>query len=208
MCKKLYVVDPTSRLYTLDPATATPQEVGAVGIASVTDIAFHGPTLYGISFSQFLRIDPRTGAGQAVGNTGFSTNGLAVAPDGTIYAAGGDDLITIDPTTGVGSQVGNFGGGLTSSGDLAFDSNGALFGALQSAGGVVLASIDRDTGVATTIGNTGLNTLYGLAFFCCRLYGATSGGELVEVNVASGKAHVIGKNTLTQWGMDADLCGC
>ena len=92
MCKCLYVVDPVSRLYTLDSATGSTRIVGPVGVANVTDIAFHGPTLYGVSFTQFLRLDPDTGAGTVIGATGFSTNGLAVASDGRIYAAAGGQL--------------------------------------------------------------------------------------------------------------------
>lgn len=208
MCK-LYVVDAVSNLFTLDPATASPHLVGPVGIAGVTDIASHGPNLYGVGFSQFLRLNPDTGAGIVVlpGPIGFSTNGLAVASDGTIYAGTtAGQLIQIDPHTGVGALVGSFGGGLTSSGDLAFDSNGVLYGALGSP--VVLARINRSSGAATVIGSTGLSTVYGLAFFCCRLYGATSAGELVNINVATGSATVIGKNTLTHWGMTARACCC
>lgn len=210
MARCLYVADPVSRLYTLDPVTASPNLEGPVGMANVTDIAFHGPTLYGVSFSQLLRLNPDTGAGVAIGAIGFTTNGLAVAADGTIYAGTtAGQLIRINPVSGAGTLVGNFGGGLTSSGDLAFDSNDVLYGALNSAGTVVLARIDRNTGAATVIGPTGFNTVYGLAFFCCRLYGATSPGELLDINVASGKATVIGKNTLTQWGMAVrPCCGC
>lgn len=209
MNRCLYVVDPGSRLYTLDPATASPNLVGPVGIANVTDIAFHGPTLYGVSFSQFLRLNPDTGAGVAVGVIGFSTNGLAVAADGTIYGAAVGQLIRINPVNGAGTLVGNFGGGLTSSGDLAFDSNDVLYGALNSGATVVLAQINRNTGAATAIGPTGLNTVYGLAFFCCRLYGTSGSGELLDINVATGKATVIGKNTLTHWGLTArPCCGC
>jgi hypothetical protein len=207
MSRSLYVVDPVSRQYTHDPATASPNLVGPVGIASVTDIAFHGPTLYGASFSQLLRLNPDTGAGVVIGAIGFTTNGLAVAADATMYAGTtAGQLIRINPVTGAGTLVGNFGGGLTSSGDLVFDSNDVLYGALDSGGTVVLARIDRITGAATTIGPTGLNTVYGLGFFCCRLYGATSAGELVDINVASGKATVVGKNTLTHWGMAVRSC--
>lgn len=206
MNRCLYVVDPVSRLYTLDPATASPNLVGPVGITNVTDIAFYGPTLYGVSFSQFLTLDPDTGLGVAVGGIGFSTNGLAVAADGTVYGAAAGQLIRINPVTGAGTLVGNFGGGLTSSGDLAFDSNDVLFGALNSAGTVVLARIDRNTGDATTIGPTGKSTVNGLAFFCCRLYGTSGPGELVDINVATGNATVIGNNTLTHWGMTARPC--
>jgi outer membrane protein assembly factor BamB len=144
-----------------------------------------------------------------IGAVGFTTNGLAVAADGTIYAGTtAGQLIRINPVTGAGTLVGNFGGGLTSSGDLAFDSNDVLFGALNSGGTVVLARIDRNTGAATSIGPTGMSTVYGLAFFCCRLYATSSPGELLDMNVVSGKATVIGRNTLTQWGMAARPCCC
>jgi hypothetical protein len=210
MYRCLYAVDPTSQLYTLDPATASPRLVGPVGMSQVTDIAFHGPTLYGVSFSQFLRLDPDTGSGATIGAIGFQTNGLAVAADGTPYAGTtGGELVRINPVTGLGTGVGNFGGGLTSSGDLAFDSNDVLYGILDSGGTDFLARIDRNTGAATTIGPTQLSNVYGLAFFCCRLYGAAENGELANVNVASGQAAVIGRNTLTQWGMTArPCCGC
>jgi hypothetical protein len=61
---------------------------------------------------------------------------------------------------------------------------------------VVLARIDRGTGVATVIGSTGQPTVYGLAFLCCRLYGTTEVGQLVDINAASGAATVVGRNTL------------
>ena len=51
------------------------------------------------------------------------------------------------------------------------------------------------------IAAVGLGTLYGLAFHCCRLYGATSAGEVVDVNVAPAAATVIGRNGLVQWGL-------
>jgi outer membrane protein assembly factor BamB len=208
MPRCLYVVDPVSNLYTVDAATGSTRQVGPIGIANVTDIAFHGPTMYGVSFSQLLRLDPDTGTGTAIGAIGFTTNGLAVAADGTIYAGTtpAGELVQINPVTGAGTLVGTFGGGLASSGDLAFDSNDRLFGALDQGGTVVLASIDRSFGAATVIGPTGVPNVYGLAFHCCRLYGTTAAGELVDISVASGGATVVGKNTLTQWGMAARPC--
>ncbi len=211
MCRCLYVADLSSRLYTLDPATGSSRLVGAVNIASVTDIAFHGQTLYGITFSQFVRLNPDTGAGVIIGaiGGGFTTNGLAVASDGTVYAGTTNgQLIRINPVTGAGTLVGNFGGGLTSSGDLAFDSNDVLYASLNSGGSVVLAQVNRNTGVATVIGPTGLTTVYGLAFCCCRLYGTSTFGELLDINAATGKATVIGKNTLSPGGMTARPCCC
>jgi hypothetical protein len=210
MGRCLHVVDPASNIYTIDAATASTRLVGPVGLRSVTDIAFHGPTLYGVTFSQFLRLDPDTGAGTVIGAVGFTTNGLAVASDGTIYAGTtAGELLTINPATGAGTLVGTFGGGLFSSGDLALDSNDNLYGTLDpGAGVVVLARIDRTSGAATVIGSTGLRELFGLAFHCCRLYAASSRGELVDINVASGAGTVIGRNALTQWGMTARSCCC
>lgn len=207
MSSRLYVVDPASTLHTLDPATGSARAVGPTNLANVTDIAFHGPTLYAVTFSQLARLDPLTGAGTVLGPIGFSTNGLAVASDGILYAGTtGGELVTVNPVTGAGTLVGGFGAGLTSSGDLAFDSNDVLYGALDQGGTVVLAQIDRSSGAATVIGAVGLGTLYGLAFHCCRLYGATSAGEVVDVNVASAAATVIGRNGLVQWGLASSHC--
>jgi hypothetical protein len=214
-CKCLYVNDLTSSLYTIDPVTASARLVGPCGMASVTDIAFHGSTLYGISFSQFLRLNPDTGHATVIGPIGgsFSTNGLAVASDGIIYAStNGGQLISINPVTGAGTAVGNFGGGLTSSGDLAFDCNDVLYGVLNQGGSVVLAQINRTTGVATVIGPTGQTAstgVYGLGFFCCHLYGTTSTGQLLTINAVSGASTVIAKNSIFQGGLAVrPCCGC
>jgi outer membrane protein assembly factor BamB len=208
MRTNLFVADLTSRLYTVDPATGSIGLVGPCGMANVTDIAFHGPTLYGVSFSQFLRLNPDTGTAAVIGTIGFSTNGLAVSEEGTIYAGTTNgQLITINPITGAGTVVGAFGGGMISGGDLAFDANGVLYGALVSGPNFVLARIDRNTGVATTIGPTGIANVYGLAFHCCRLFGGTASGELLSVNAATGAALIIGKNNITMGGMAA-RCSC
>jgi len=211
MKKSLYVEDPQSNLYTMDAATGSVALVGTIGISQVTDIAFHGPTLYGTTFGQFLRIDPRTANGVVVGNIGIgSTNSLAVASNGTIYglvySSAGGQLITINPVTGAGTSVGNLGAGLTPSGDLAFDDNDNLYATLKSSGTIHLATVDLNTGAATLIGDIGFISVYGLAFYCCRLYGATASGELLTINAATGAGTLIGKNNLTHWGMAAYCC--
>lgn len=210
MRTNLYVSDLTSKLYTLDPATGSIGLVGPCGMASVTDIAFHGPTLYGVSFSQLLRLNPDTGTATVIGpiGGGFSTNGLAVSEEGTIYAGtNGGQLITIDPLNGAGTLVGSFGGGMTSGGDLALDANGILYGALVSGPSAVLAQIDRSTGAATIIGPMGIQNVYGLTFHCCHLFGGTADGKLLSINAATGAAVVVGKNNIVMGGMAA-RCSC
>jgi hypothetical protein len=210
MRSQLYVTDLTSNLYTVDPATGSAGLVGPTGMASITDIAFHGPTLYGVTFSQLVRLNPDTGAAVVIGPPfAYSTNGLAVSEEGTIYAGtNGGQLITINPVTGAATLIGLFGGGMNSSGDLVFDDNGVLYGALNQGVNVVLAKINRNTGAATVIGPTGFSTVYGLAIHCCRFFGGTSAGELLSINAASGQATVIGKNTILMGGMSARPCCC
>lgn len=108
MRSHLYVTDLTTNLYTVDPATGSTGLVGATGMASITDIAFHGPTLYGITFSRLVRLDPDTGSAVAVGAPfSYTTNGLAVSEEGTIYAGTTNgQLITINPVTGAAALVG------------------------------------------------------------------------------------------------------
>ncbi|PYQ57581.1 MAG: hypothetical protein DMF53_22270 [Acidobacteria bacterium] len=213
MRSHLYVTDLTSNLYTVDPATGSAGLVGPTGMASITDIAFHGPTLYGVTFSKLVRLNPDTGAAVAVGSPfSYSTNGLAVSEEGTIYAGTtgttNGELITINPVTGVATLVGHFGAGMTSGGDLAFDNNGVLYGALNQNGVFVLAKINRTTGAATVIGPIGFNNVYGLAIHCCRFFGGTSAGELLALNAATGQGTLIGKNTVYIGGMSARPCCC
>jgi hypothetical protein len=205
----LYMVSSDAKLYRLDCATGSAGLVGPVaGIADVTDLAFQGPTLWGLTFTQFLRINPNTGAGTVIGSTGQSNlNGLAVSRDGVIYAAGGSQLWRIDPLTGV-ATVAHPLGAFTSDGDLAFDSNNQLYGALlNSTSTVVLATIAVGTGAVTPIGPIGFPTCYGLAFHGCRLYGVTAAGQVLEINCATGAGTVIGKNGIDQYGLTA-ACNC
>jgi hypothetical protein len=210
MRSHLYVTDLASNLYTVDPATGSAGLVGHTQMTSITDIAFHGPTLYGVTFSQLVRLNPDTGAAVVVGPPfSYSTNGLAVSEEGTIYAGTtSGQLITINPVTGDAKLVGLFGGGMTSSGDLVFDDNGVLYGALNKGANVVLAKINPMNGGATVIGPTGFGTVYGLAIHCCRLFGGTSAGELLSINVATGQGSVIGKNSVFMGGMSARPCCC
>jgi len=208
----LYVSDLSNNLYTLDPATGSAGLIGPTSGTTIYDIAFHGPTLYAFSpsSSKLLRLNPDTGAvvWTAPNSSAFGANGLAVAEDGTIYASGGGQLARIDPVSGLGTVVGAFGSGLVSSGDLAFDANGNLYGALDSQSGSVLAKISPTTGVAVSIGPIGVPNVWGLAIHCCMFFGCTAAGELISINAATGHGTVIGKNNLQMGGMSARCCCC
>lgn len=206
MCNKLYAVDPSSRLFTIDPVTASSKLVGPVGLGSVTDIASYKGQMYGITFSDFLLIDANTGHGVVVGPLGVAANGLAVDSQGRVFAGAGGDLVQIDPTTGLATIIGPFGGGLSSSGDLAFDSNDVLYGTLNAPGGNVIAQIDVNTGSANPVVSTTNFALYGLAFCCCKLVAADQGGIFYEVDLGAGQINPIGKSDVQVWGITCGTC--
>ncbi len=212
----LYMEDPSGNLYTLDNTTGAASLVGDIGFQLVTDIAFGGTTLYGITlgssttYGAFIEINPDTAEGTFKSDLGFiDMNALVVAADGTIYAAGNDsgNFITIDPNTGDTSKIGNYSiaGGGGSSGDLAFGDDGKLYASVWKVGQTedidFLATIDLVTGKATEIGAIGYANVYGLGFKDGWLYGATSTGNLLTIDTGSGAGTIVGSNTVAQWGM-------
>lgn len=130
----------------------------AEAVTLIYGTALSGPhkaaTLYSISST--------TGAARAVGYIGFNQVGvLAFAPNGTLYGVGqnGADkwvLLKIDLISGAGTAVGPTG--LQSSfHDIAFRSDGTLFGYARSVGensksGLVY-TIDTNTGAGRLVGN-------------------------------------------------------
>jgi len=200
-----------NKLYLLDPATGSAGLIGLISVPGMTDIAIQGTAMWGVTFSQFVRINPQTAAATVIGNTGQNDiNGLAVSVGGTIYASGtGGNLYRIDPATGAATVVNQFGGGHSSSGDLDFDTNDNLYAALSGGSGTVLAHVAVNTpnpASATVIGNIGFPTCYGLAFYCCRLYGVTNAGEVLQINVNTGAGTIIGTNGKTQGGLTSSEC--
>jgi hypothetical protein len=202
-----------STLYTLDDrgqATA----VGPMGVANITDIAFCGGTLYGITASKFYQIDPNTGAASLVGPLHFGgMDALAADPvTGTIYAAGGDGFfITIDPVTGAGTKIGSLGtvekGKITSGGDLAIDPQGARLYASVHWGhhgtNDYLATIDPLNGAATIIGTIGFDQVHGLAFKDGILYGVTDNQELLRLDLLTGRGTMISNTGIGPHGLTA-----
>ncbi|MFL6514738.1 MAG: hypothetical protein ACJ8M1_06925, partial [Chthoniobacterales bacterium] len=116
------------------------------------------------------------------GNIGIT--GLAFNPvDGTLYGvtvrdtANGNtvsaSLVTINTTTGVATVIGSLGNG-QAIGDIAFASNGTLYG-WEARNPFSLATISLTTGAVTTVGSSGSNN--------------TTGGGLA-IDPTTGKAYV------------------
>uniref|UniRef100_A0A7V5XIA6 Bacterial repeat domain-containing protein n=1 Tax=Thermodesulfobacterium geofontis TaxID=1295609 RepID=A0A7V5XIA6_9BACT len=206
-------------LYTIDVNNGDIRKVGDIGIDWVSDIAFYGDTLYGItllnhssenSTSQFLIIDRATGIGRVIGDTGFKfLSGLAVSSNGTIYAVSeaNEDyivscrLIKIDPQTGRGTLIKDFGTQLSCY-DLAFAPNGELYATVESNNKYYLTKIDLSRGNINLIGEIGYEHVWGISFIDNLLYGVTwFNGELIEIDTNTGAGRLISDTNLSFYGL-------
>jgi hypothetical protein len=182
--------------------------VGETEVENVFDIAFMGKRLigvglgtsFGISDDVFIEIDPETGS---------ATEIATFKPDGDFNALEGETAATLIAATTKGevwrinfetlqaNRLGVFGGGLVSSGDLAFAADGTLYGTAAGILSDVLVKIDRTDGHASVIGTTGHTTVYGLAFHrdsgtLLAVVDADKNPKLVSINGATGATTLIG----------------
>jgi hypothetical protein len=136
-----------------------------------------------------------------IGASPVGITGLAFHPTtGVLYGVTTNDgnsptisLITINPATGAATLVGGLGAPV---GDIAFGSNGTLYGWLGGSTNSV-ATINLSTGLATAVGPSGVsgggpcaNGGNGLSFSGSTLYVAPRGvaGALYSVNTSTGAA--------------------
>jgi hypothetical protein len=205
----LYMVDilKPSSIYRLSATDGSATSIGSTRVNEVTDIAFLGKTLYGITMKQFLKIDPSTGAATVIGKTGASDlNALAVQPGShKIYAAGYQYpgyVVIINPKNGRCASIGKLGTGLASAGDLVFKGS-ILYASLNKTGSAHswLARVNPATGEATLIGSIGYRDVWGLAVRSGALYGVTKDGEFLKINTTTGKAVHLGSNRRKQAGL-------
>ncbi len=154
--------------------------------------------LYGVDdTSDLYRINPVNAQARYIGGVGAVVNGLVVASNGTIYASGNHSLYIVNPASGAGTRVGK-NTGFSSSGDLAFSSNGTLY---MSAIGDVLVRLNTSSGVGTSIGPIGFSDVYGLGFSFGTLYGETSDSQLITIDPLTGKGTLLADDGLASRGM-------
>lgn len=205
-----YNSEADSSLYTIDDSTGAATLIGSTGV-TLTDIAFSGSTLYGVTYNDFYTVNPETGMSTLVGSTGYSgVNTLDVDKDGTIYSADflTRELLTINPATGAATVVGSFGSFGSSGlfgfgGGLAFGQDGTLYGTFYCGVGDCLAIIDPLSGNATKVGDIN-NTyvgIFGLEFKQDILYGVSPTGQVLTIDTSTGAGTLVGTNDLEQWGL-------
>ncbi len=175
--------------------TGTVIDIGPVETTSngvtLTDVAL-APSgiLYGVDFgSDLYTINPENGQSTLVGPLNAVVNGLVVSATGTIYGSGSNDLVTVNPTTGASTLIGSTG--YNSSGDLAFTPDGALYMTASGSSSDSLVTLNPTTGAGTLVGNINQGSVYGIVSSYGTLFGATSGGNLLVINSATGAATVV-----------------
>ncbi|MBE0565537.1 MAG: T9SS type A sorting domain-containing protein [Krumholzibacteria bacterium] len=166
------------RLYTLDGNSGAVIKTGGVP-QCFQAMAYCGDELFGVALcgrQRLYTIDPTTGeslSSPGLFPAGMLIVGLACDPTtGILYGAesfsetGAINLHTINTTTGALTLVGPLGLGPDDViGDIAFDSDGNLFGVTgERITANKLVAINKATGQATVIGLTGIDYLSGLDF--------------------------------------------
>ncbi len=168
MLATLYAVgsgvgDRSSQLYEIASYASAPRavDIGNTGVL-LSDLAINpkNDAAYAISFTNLYSINLSTGKATDIGPLYASgMNALAFSRSGTLYAMStySSNLYTVNLSTGQASVL--FDTGYIAAGDIAFDSEGALF--LTTAADLVKVDLPADT--ATVVGATGVHHLFGLA---------------------------------------------
>jgi len=206
--RKIFFTESTFSLNaTLRTLSLDSGEITLVGETNhqITDIAFSGSSLFGVTSSFLIEIDPVTGASTDIGSLGLnSVNGLE-SYNGVLYATDGKARIyTVDPVTAETTQVGELATlGLTFN-DLVADptQNGILLGTafvppVQEA---MLYSFDLETQETNIVGPTGFDLIPALAVFRDQLLGLTYDGKLISIDPATGVGTLIRSDLIFQAG--------
>lgn len=204
-------------LYRLDPVTRDLDPIGPIGWPAghagdeMTDIAIDSTgQAIALSFTDIYRVDLATAQCTWLASLGGADfNGLSFLPKGVLdpdaealVASGLDgNLYRLDPFDGSSQLIGSYGGALASSGDIV---SVAGFGTVATVTGAgaddALAAIDPATGAATIIGSTGVQGLWGLAFWGDTVFGFSDAGDIVAIDPQTGAATPIATLNTSFWG--------
>ncbi len=113
----------------------------------------------------------------------------------------------IDPTTGMSTRLGQLRMGGTNfllSGDIVSTAAGT-FATVRRSNAMsgahdLLATMNPSTGELTVIGDTGADRIFGLAYYRNTLYGFTSTGQFISINVRTGVGTVVSMPAMQFYG--------
>ncbi len=126
-------------------------------------------------------VDVATGATSFIGGTSISLTDIAFSPSGDLYGISFSSLYKVNSSNGATTLVGGLGAVSGTANALVFGSDGTLYMA-----GSTLYAVNTLTGAASAIGALGFQSGGDLAFIGGDLFMASSGNQLVEVDITTG----------------------
>jgi hypothetical protein len=193
----------SSQLGTIDLQTGVFTQIGVMnGIlgSDTQDLArLPGGLLYGSNASsEMVLIDPVSLTTSLVGVCGNNIFGLAFRQDGILFGCSGNTLYQINPNTGAATLVGAMGVNISYY-DIKFGSGGNLYfvGSSNLVENSTLYSVSTSTGQALQIGQSGAVgfNVWALDFDNGTLFGFTSGGQIVSINMTTGTGTFVANET-------------
>lgn len=187
-------------LYKIDPFTMTLDRVADA--PRLFDIDTHPDgTLYGLGEDGLYEFDgnntwTRLSTVAEIENA----TGLAIDRDGQAFVTAGESLWSVDLDNGRRRKVGDLGEDWFSSGDCVINKDNSLFMSSKAFDeDDTLVLIDPETGRANYFGDIGFRSVYGLTAGWSRMFGVTSRGELLELNVRNAQATLLGTFEGKRW---------
>lgn len=198
-------------LYSVDPETRAVRRVGTFQFPSdgrmhaMTDLAVDAMgRLTGVTEDALYAIDPSTARCTLVRALPVAERrvfvGLTWVPAGVIdpgaevLLGGATDgsLWRIDPSTGQSTRVGALPSGWGISGDMVSIRGAATYATVRPSSGSsstdTLVTLTFGSGVTMRrIGEVGFRSLYGLGYWRQTLYGFSRAGELIAIQVSTGR---------------------
>ena len=193
-CIARALVHDSARLWEVDLPSGDSRGLATTEIG-LTDLALHPDgRLFGVNHGALFELDEETGRARWIVDVGDSLNALEVGPDGSLYGAGTSSIVRLDPASGRVATVATFPRGWSASGDVAFVSGRLLVTGTSTPFTLTEPDALFDAtagGEAIPVGTIGVVCVWGLAPFGETLYGLTCNGELIRIDVASGRGTVL-----------------
>jgi hypothetical protein len=200
----------STRLYRLDPVTKKVADVGVFDCTQIMwDIALDKDNvMFGTTSTALVSIDRATAKCKTIKSSAQYPNSLTFVPAGVLDA--NDEVLVgykqsvyvrIDKATGQQTDIGNLnpnptGKDWVSSGDIVSIIGDRSYLTVKptfgGGGADTLIEVDPKTGKAVKVlGQVLLSDVWGLAYWGGLVYGFSDGGELVELDLVSGKASLV-----------------
>jgi len=204
-CLARALVHDSTTLFEIDLPSGDLRRVGMFPI-SLNDIALAPDgTFYGASteVGGLVRVDYVSVTYEIVAPVLGSFNALDGAPDGPLYGPADGRVHPFDPARGAGPRVAAPAPGPLSSGDLAFVEGRLYVSAFRAVADLddTLVGVDLGSGRSIAIGPIGHDCVWALAPLGSTLYGLTCNGQLLEIDLGSGRGRELSvRPEQSYWG--------